>query len=163
MDEQMRSSAMAQIIALATQLGLQNEISFRPGAGQGDPATRRLTIAKAWQRASAIRRRCFDDGGHLFVDPAWELLLDLYIEQAEHRRVSVTSACIAAQVPPSTALRWLDRLGGLGLVERTQDTVDGRKTFVALSAKAVRSMETALDNAAESDRKLGLARLEAIQ
>ncbi len=66
-------------------------------------------------------------------------------------------------MPPSTALRWIDRLAGLGLVDRIQDTLDGRKTFVTLTGKAVRSMENALDSAAESDRKLGLARLESIQ
>jgi hypothetical protein len=153
---------MAQIIDLATQLGLEKEISFRPGGTQVSPATRRLTIAKAWQRSNAVRRQCFPEGETLFADPAWELLLDLYIEQTEGRPISVANACLAAQVPPNTALRWIDRLVGLGLVE-LEGVADDRETLAALSDEAVRQMESALDCSAESDRKLGLARLEAIQ
>ncbi len=163
MSETMRSTAMAQIIDLATQLGLEKEISFRPGGSQVSLATRRLTIAKAWQRSNAVRRQCFLEGETLFADPAWELLLDLYIEQAQGRPISVASACLAAHVPPNTALRWIDRLVGMGLVDYADDMADEGKALVSLHGEAIRQMESALDSSAESDRKLGLARLEAIQ
>ena len=38
----------------------------------------------------------------LFADPAWDILLDLFICDHINRDVSVSSACLAACVPPTT-------------------------------------------------------------
>jgi hypothetical protein len=40
----------------------------------------------------------------LFADPGWDILLDLYAARQEGKQVSVSSLCIAAAVPPTTAL-----------------------------------------------------------
>ena len=52
-----------------------------------------------------------------------------------------TSACIGANVPPTTALRWLRILEARGLVEREEDNRDGRRTFVRLSARGLAAMD----------------------
>lgn len=41
----------------------------------------------------------------LFAEPAWDILLDLKAASLEGQQVSVSSRCIAAAVPPTTALR----------------------------------------------------------
>lgn len=78
---------------------------------------------------------------HLFADPAWDMLLDLYAAELGQRRVSVTSLCIAANVPATTALRWISALEGDGLVERRPDPLDGRRFFISLTREAIRSFE----------------------
>ncbi len=77
----------------------------------------------------------------LFADPAWDMLLDLYAARLERGRVSVSSLCIAAAVPATTALRWIKSLTATGLLERREDPLDGRRIFVALSDDAARAMD----------------------
>jgi Winged helix DNA-binding domain len=76
----------------------------------------------------------------LFADPAWDMLLDLTAARAEHKRVSVTSLCIASCVPPTTALRWVGLMTEMGLLDRVEDDSDRRRSFVALSDKAADAM-----------------------
>lgn len=78
--------------------------------------------------------------GDLFADPAWDMLLDLLAARLEQERVSVSSLCIAAAVPPTTALRWIRTLTDKGLVERQADPHDGRRIFIALAQDAAEAM-----------------------
>ena len=68
------------------------------------------------------------------------MLLDLAAARAEHKRVSVTSLCIASGVPPTTALRWIGQLTAAGLLERVEDETDRRRAFLALSDQAADAM-----------------------
>ena len=76
----------------------------------------------------------------LFADPAWDILLDLTAARVEHIRVSVTSLCIAAAVPPTTALRWIAQMTEAGLLERVEDESDRRRAFIQLSDTAADAM-----------------------
>ena len=89
-------------------------------------------------RQRQARARFFD--GDLFADPAWDMLLDLAAARAEHKRVSVTSLCIASGVPPTTALRWIVLLTEAGLLERVEDERDRRRAFIALTDRAAEAM-----------------------
>ena len=80
------------------------------------------------------RDRIFPDED-LFGDPAWDILLDLVYAERDHKSVSVTSACMAASVPPTTALRWVSILESRGYLERMQDKLDGRRRYVMLTEK----------------------------
>lgn len=82
-------------------------------------------------RQRKLRARFFD--GELFADPAWDMLLDLAAARAEHKRVSVTSLCIASGVPPTTALRWIALMTEGGLLERVEDETDRRRAFITLT------------------------------
>ena len=79
-------------------------------------------------------------GADLFADPAWDILLDLTAARVEHRRVSVTSLCIAAGVPPTTALRWIGQMIDSGLLVREQDDQDRRRAFIDLSEEGAAAM-----------------------
>ena len=88
-----------------------------------------------------IRQRRFRErhfGGRLFADPAWDILLDLTAARAEHKRVSVSSLCIASAVPPTTALRWIGLMVEAGLLHRQQDDLDNRRAFISLTDHAAR-------------------------
>lgn len=126
------------------------------------PTELRLKTARAWQHANTVKRVSFAKGADLFADPAWEILVDLYIQAAHGRPVSVSSACLASGVPPTTGLRWLNRLCQEGLVERNGDANDARRIQVTLTHEAVARIETALDRAVESDRRMGLGRLDFV-
>lgn len=89
-------------------------------------------------RQRQLRARYFD--ADLFADPAWDILLDLAAARAEHKRVSVTSLCIASGVPPTTALRWIAQMTDSGLLERIEDDADRRRAFIALSDRAAEAM-----------------------
>lgn len=82
-------------------------------------------------RARRLRNRFFDET--LFADPAWDMMLDLLQAEIRQHRVPVSSLCIAAAVPATTALRWLKTLVSQGLFVRRADPHDGRRVFVELS------------------------------
>jgi DNA-binding MarR family transcriptional regulator len=72
----------------------------------------------------------------LFADPAWDMLLDLMAARLEGDKVAVSSLCIAAAVPPTTALRWIKAMTDHNLFERESDPTDGRRIFIRLSDEA---------------------------
>ena len=77
----------------------------------------------------------------MFADPAWDMLLDLYAAQLEGQPVAVSSLCIAAAVPATTALRWIKTMTDTGLFERQADPRDGRRIFIGLAPQAAQAME----------------------
>ncbi|WP_188770321.1 MarR family transcriptional regulator [Novosphingobium endophyticum] len=89
----------------------------------------------------------------LFGEPAWDILLDLFIAAKERRRVSVTSACIGSAVPSTTALRWITILEKHGLLVREADPGDARRVYVKLSARGYAAM---LEYFASSSRSVVL-------
>ncbi|MES2001421.1 MAG: MarR family winged helix-turn-helix transcriptional regulator [Pseudomonadota bacterium] len=89
-------------------------------------------------RARRLRGRFFSE--ELFADPAWDMLLDLLQAEVSHLRVPVSSLCIAAAVPATTALRWLKSLVDQGLFIRRADPHDGRRVFVELAPATSRAL-----------------------
>lgn len=83
-----------------------------------------------------IRWRRRRDGlfpADLFADPAWDMMLDLAAARLEGAQVAVSSLCIAAAVPATTALRWIKTLTEAGLFERVADPNDRRRIHIRLS------------------------------
>jgi hypothetical protein len=89
-------------------------------------------------RARRLRDQFFRSD--LFADPAWDMLLDLMAARIERGRVAVSSLCIAAAVPPTTALRWIKALTDRGLFVRSADPLDGRRVYIELSDDAAQSV-----------------------
>ena len=105
---------------------------------------RRDAIAKWIYQARGNRPELVREG--LFADPAWDILLDTYVQNASDRPVSITSACIASRVPPTTALRWITLLEQDGWLERIEDSVDRRRSFIELSALGKSKLDRYLDD-----------------
>ena len=107
------------------------------------PRSHRTTLSAIDVRRAIDERRNRDKffPKNLFADPAWDMLLELYAAELGQIRVATASLCAGAAVPPTTALRWISTLEREGLIDRRNDPLDGRRIFVALSAKGVSSME----------------------
>ena len=103
-------------------------------------------------RARRMRDR-FLKGG-LFADPAWDMMLDLLAARLEKHQVAVSSLCIAAAVPPTTALRWIKTLTDRGIFVRCADPADGRRVYIELSDEAACAL-TAWIRAAQRISPLG--------
>ena len=87
-------------------------------------------------------------GTDIFADPAWDIILDLYIHNSKHQDVCVTSACAAAMVPITTALRYITVLSDRGMIERSKNQKDGRSYLLRLSPEAIHIVETLLTDIA---------------
>lgn len=94
------------------------------------------------------RERLF--GNRLFGDPAWDILLDLFIQRLDGRDTTITSACIGSGAPQTTALRYLGGLIERGLVVRRASSNDRRVQYVDLSPVGFERMVGILDQAAST-------------
>ncbi|WP_447727483.1 hypothetical protein [Sphingomonas koreensis] len=139
----MLNEEVARLAEVLSQLTAQPPGSVRaPASGyrgepvtepDPDPRTIRATI-----RARRLRDQHF--ASELFADPAWDMLLDLYAARLEGRRVSVSSLCIAASVPPTTALRWIGTMHDAQLFGREPDPTDKRRAHITLTDHAAAAM-----------------------
>jgi DNA-binding MarR family transcriptional regulator len=111
----------------------------------GDGARLEAEFIRSIIRVRRLRDHFFKSD--LFADPAWDMLLDLMAARAERQRVAVSSLCIAAAVPPTTALRWIKGLCDQGLFVRVADPEDGRRVFIELSSETAARMEAFLRSA----------------
>ncbi len=69
----------------------------------------------------------------LMGDPAWDMMVDLFVTEAKGKRLSVSSASVATRTAQTTGLRWINRLVDEGLVIRLSDSTDRRRNFLVLS------------------------------
>jgi len=134
---------IAEILARLTQREERRPgaVADRSSDYRGPPGTVAVAAADVRKaiRARRLRDQLFVTG--LFEDPAWDMLLDLYAAELELAQVSVSSLCIAAAVPATTALRWIGRMTETGLLERTPDPFDRRRAFMVLSRAAREKMD----------------------
>ena len=122
-------------------------------AGSSDEAeTDLLSYAEALY---SIRRDRAENFGNrqLFGEPAWDILLDLYIAQTRGKMVSVSSACIASGVPSTTALRYLAVLEEEGMIERQHDPADARRSWIKLTLRGAKAVRKTLLSATSRLRK----------
>jgi DNA-binding MarR family transcriptional regulator len=85
-------------------------------------------------------------------DPAWDMVLDLFAAGEDRKRIPVSSICLAAGVPPTTALRWLKVLVEKQLIVRTDDARDKRRVNVSLTPATRTAMISYLDRIAARRR-----------
>ena len=95
-----------------------------------------------------------------FAEGAWNIMIDLFENEQSGTEVCVTSACIAAEVPATTALRNIAQLIESGMVQKLPDPKDQRRAFLRLSHKGSRVMRDVLSSMVDSEIAI-LARLRA--
>lgn len=98
--------------------------------------------------ATRRRRTAIFDHPELFGEPAWDILLDLYIAHVDGKPVSVSSACIGSAAPPTTGLRWLGVLAEHDLILREHDPEDQRRVLVRLTERGLAAMDEFFASAA---------------
>jgi hypothetical protein len=141
-----------ELIGIAVRLREAAEVRARSEHGDGAttaprpgrPAGSRLALAR---KAYALRRKRASIFGtpDIFGEPAWDILLDLYIAAGERKSVSVSSACIGSAAPATTGLRWLSVLAAEGLVVRENDAEDHRRVLVRLTPSGAAAMDRFFD------------------
>lgn len=106
----------------------------------------RLTIARWLYWSRGVRPETLSSS--LFGEPAWDLLLDLYIREKSGSRSSVTSACIGSRAPHTTALRHIEALRRSGWIKRIPDEADKRRFWLALTPTAIAKLDYHFDQLA---------------
>jgi hypothetical protein len=149
--ERIESQVSSLIWSLATR-------SDRPARAEEPQQSAPVSFDKGRARLARekIRERRWREqflAADLFADPAWDMLLDLYAAFYERRQVSVSSPCIAAAVPATTALRWIKTMTDAGLFERAIDPDDARRIFIGISEKGRIAMDGYFDRLAEGDAR----------
>ena len=133
------SDEVSRIASTLARLSAGPSASRKPDMRPiGDTPDVNIDDVRAVIRARRLRSRYFSE--ELFADPAWDMLLDLLQAELAQLRVPVSSLCIAAAVPATTALRWLKSMTSQGLFVRRADPHDGRRVFVELSPHASQAM-----------------------
>lgn len=103
-----------------------------------------LPAARAKRARELLRQRRLRSDflpATLFAEPAWDMLLDLYAAHYEGKPVAVSSLCIAANVPSTTALRSIDAMTRAGYLERKRDPKDARRIFLTLGDSARQGLD----------------------
>jgi predicted transcriptional regulator len=110
--------------------------------GSGDSAAPsrveacRLLIAERKQIGSHL-------GFDLCPDPAWDMLLDLYIAFHERRETHISSLCLAANIPLSTAHRKIGEMVEDGILQRG---FAGGRVTVDLTGEYVEKLDRLFDD-----------------
>jgi DNA-binding MarR family transcriptional regulator len=80
------------------------------------------------------RRREFL-GNDLLGEPAWDMLLALYVASLENSSITVSHLAADSGVPASTALRWLGALKDRGFARPRRNKLDRRVVFLTLEGE----------------------------
>lgn len=100
------------------------------------PDKRKSATDLYWERGQ--RTKFFP--AHLFSDPAWDILLDLYIAKEKETPLTTTAVAIGSHSPLTTALRWIKAMEAEGLLRRYHGKTDQRYTYIELTPEGVKRM-----------------------
>ena len=128
------SRLLSKVIATTSD---QTECAVTPERVQ------KVARAEAYYRFRRKRENVAEGlfGKDLFVDPNWDLLLDLYIHTVRGIPVRITSACLASYSPPTTALRHIAKLERRGVLQKVPHESDGRVIQLKLTEKGLTMMD----------------------
>jgi DNA-binding MarR family transcriptional regulator len=140
-----------QLSAIAVEFGTRADrlAGDAPPAGSlGDapPDTRELA-----KQLLAQRMARFDHfPAELFHEPAWDMLLALFVAHEERQTMNVKTLVASAHAPVTTSQRWIDHLHKLKLIDRVIDPIDRRRMEISLSDSGLTAVTAYL-------RRLGAA------
>jgi DNA-binding MarR family transcriptional regulator len=138
----MNSVSLHSMIGKAVSNDTFGPVSGRAAPIAADPVDtcyRRIHGIRRYIAARAGRGRFFNP--RLFADPAWDMLLELYVASLAQRRLQVSRLVERSGVPMTTALRWINALEREGLVKREPDVHDSRLVLLSLTDKGRRAMD----------------------
>lgn len=110
-------------------------------ADSGSIAVPIVDLAKAAERLLASRkaRRKFFPV-RLFNEPAWEMLLALFLESDHGGTMNVKALVACSGSPATTSQRWIDQLFRFHLIDRVVDSADRRRVEISLSQQGLDAM-----------------------
>jgi DNA-binding MarR family transcriptional regulator len=107
-------------------------LTSRRSVANGDGSRENL-LATAKFSLAARQGRVEHFSPAMFGEPAWDLLLALYVSQVDVPAPAVSSLAKTAGIAITTAFRWIDYLEEKRLIERQRSSDDGRALSVMLS------------------------------
>lgn len=90
-------------------------------------------------------------GSGFFENPAQTMLLELFSARIRGEVMQVKGLTIGSGVPPSTALRWIDRLHDHHLIDKQADRRDRRCIIVSITDPAFDRVAKLLEDACAQD------------
>jgi hypothetical protein len=122
-----------------------DDVNVPPNPTETCNALTAMAVKKAKELIDITKRRSrLVSVANLFADPAWFILLDLFVRQHSGLQTSVSSACHASFSPVTTALRHIAILTERKIIEREYDPVDQRRVFLRLTDDAVAEIQRTL-------------------
>lgn len=106
------------------------ETAARDHGPASDPVA--LANALLTQRRRLLRRQLLG-ADHLFGEPAWDMLIELFIHQLEGKPISMSSLGLASGMSATSGLRLVQNLLDAGLILREVDREDARRTLITLA------------------------------
>lgn len=129
--------------------GVADEFNVRAAkAARTMPTANDLSDAALVERARLllderrIRRRFLPD--ELFHEPAWDMLLALFVARDERLPMNVKTLVSLSDAPTTTSQRWIEHLYQSKLINRVTDTVDRRRRDILLSQFGDQAMKVYL-------------------
>jgi DNA-binding MarR family transcriptional regulator len=122
-----------RLSAIAVEFGTRaDQLTDDPDVGMASeaaPDARELA-----KQLLAQRMARFDHfPAELFHEPAWDMLLALFVAHEERRTMNVKTLVASAHAPVTTSQRWIDHLHKLKLIDRVIDPIDRRRIEISLS------------------------------
>ena len=130
-----------------TSADQQLEGAARPAAD----TSRAALIARAREEFGNRRRRTSIFERSMFGEPAWDMLLALYILDVSGQRQTTGALMQFSGAPITTARRWLDYLVGNELVLRSPHPTDQRVMFVNLTEKGRNALDLYYSETVETE------------
>ena len=118
------------------------ESPFSRSLAESPPAIRRLHAERLIAERRARRAYFAPD---LFHEPAWDMLLSLFLANEEGRILNVKALVASSDAPVTTSQRWIDHLHKLRLIDRVGDPDDRRRIEISLSDTGLTAIERYLD------------------
>lgn len=126
----------SQLLAWADQLATRNWTGFDPEAEVGDELM--LALAVSGREISRRRNQIFAHAA--LGNPAWDVLLELYVQEARGYRVSLDHLALSGELRAETVYASAEVLIEAGMVERTPDRFDARVAWLSLSPSGKRGI-----------------------
>ena len=129
---------------LAVQADAHDTTIFDDASHTADVATT-LAVKKAVDLIEIAKRRSrLVAAANLFADPAWFILLDLYVRQHSGLDTGVSSACRASFSLVTTALRHIAIMTERNIIVRRFDPRDQRRVYLELTEETKQEIQRIL-------------------
>ena len=115
----------------------------RRSSAEPSPRDELIARARAVLRTRRLRARHFNRV--MFAEPAWDILLLLYLADSSEGRQTIGQLAELVETPLTTVLRWVAYLEKEHLVERKDHPTDRRIVFIRLTDKGRNALDAFLD------------------
>lgn len=140
-------------IAEADRAEIMREVRVKAAQSVADRERRDLAINVALARKIHRSRLRANDliGARILCDPKFEMLLEMFVNHHEGRKLCIGDLCLSANVPQTTGLRHMEKLEAHGFLKRFADPLDGRRWWVEPTPRALDGISAVLNDLRNTD------------